>query len=398
VEGAAVDEIRPFRLRIPEAELVDLGERLDRTRWPDELAGVGWSYGVPLGYLQELVRYWRDEYDWRAAEAGLNEWPQFTTTIDGANVHFAHIRSPEPEATPLLITHGWPGSIVEFTRVAGPLSDPRRHGAEATDAFHLVLPSIPGFGLSGPTREQGWEVRRVASAFAELMARLGYARYGVHGGDWGWAISRELGRIHAERVIGVHLTLISAYATSEPTDDELNGLSVAEQQRTLASWQRSRAWRREGEGYAVLQSTRPQTLAYGLTDSPVGQLAWMVEKFKEWTDSEDRPEDAVDRDQLLTNVMLYWLTRTAGSSARIYYERAHAGYDSTVLEPSTTPTAVAVFPRENFLPLRHLAEQTDNIVQWSEFDRGGHFAAMEEPDLLVADVRAFFRGLRATQS
>jgi epoxide hydrolase len=391
VEGAAVDEIRPFRLRIPEAELVDLGERLDRTRWPDELAGVGWSYGVPLGYLQELVRYWRDEYDWRAAEAGLNEWPQFTTTIDGANVHFAHIRSPEPEATPLLITHGWPGSIVEFTRVAGPLSDPRRHGAEATDAFHLVLPSIPGFGLSGPTREQGWEVRRVASAFAELMARLGYARYGVHGGDWGWAISPE-------RVIGVHLTLISAYATSEPTDDELNGLSVAEQQRTLASWQRSRAWRREGEGYAVLQSTRPQTLAYGLTDSPVGQLAWMVEKFKEWTDSEDRPEDAVDRDQLLTNVMLYWLTRTAGSSARIYYERAHAGYDSTVLEPSTTPTAVAVFPRENFLPLRHLAEQTDNIVQWSEFDRGGHFAAMEEPDLLVADVRAFFRGLRATQS
>jgi pimeloyl-ACP methyl ester carboxylesterase len=398
VSSPAGEEIRPFRLQIPEPELVDLRQRLERARWPGELAGVGWAYGVPLGYLQELVRYWRREYDWRAAEARLNEWSQFTTTIDGANVHFAHIRSPEPEATPLLLTHGWPGSIVEFTKVVGPLSDPRAHGGDAADAFHLVVPSIPGFGLSGPTRERGWEVRRVAAAFAKLMARLGYERYGAHGGDWGWAISRELGRTHPERVIGVHLTLISAYATSEPSADELSGLSDAERQRTLASWERTRRWQREGEGYAVLQSTRPQTLAYALTDSPVGQLAWMVEKFKEWTDSQERPEDAVDRDQLLTNVMLYWLTRTAGSSARIYYERAHANHASATLERSTTPTAVAVFPHENFLPLRRVAEQTDNIVRWSEFDRGGHFAAMEEPDLLVEDVRTFFRQLRHARS
>jgi pimeloyl-ACP methyl ester carboxylesterase len=394
VSSPAGEEIRPFRLQIPDAELVDLRQRLERTRWPAELTGVGWAYGVPLGYLQELVRYWREEYDWRAAEARLNEWPQFTTAIDGANVHFAHIRSPEPEATPLLITHGWPGSIVEFTGVVGPLSDPRARGGEAADAFHLVLPSIPGFGLAGPTRERGWEVRRVAAAFAELMARLGYERYCAHGGDWGWAISRELGRTQPDRVIGVHLTLISAYPTSEPSAEELRGLSDADRERTLASWERTRRWRRESEGYAALQSTRPQTLAHALTDSPVGQLAWIVEKFREWTDSQERPEDAVDRDQLLTNVMLYWLTRTAGSSARIYYERAHADHDSATLEPSTTPTAVAVFPHENFLPLRHLAERTDNIVRWSEFDRGGHFAAMEEPDLLVEDVRAFFRQLR----
>jgi pimeloyl-ACP methyl ester carboxylesterase len=398
VKRTAGDEIRPFRLQIPEAELVDLHERLDRTRWPDELPDVGWAYGVPLGYLQELVRYWRYEYDWRAAEERLNEMPQFTTTIDGANVHFAHVRSHDPDAMPLLMSHGWPGSIVEFADVVRPLSDPESHSSNAADAFHLVLPSIPGFGLSGPTRDRGWEVRRVAATFAELMARLGYPRYGVHGGDWGWAISRELGRIQPDRVIGVHLTLISAYPTSEPSAKELNRLSGDERQRTLESWDRTRRWRRESEGYAALQSTRPQTLAYGLTDSPVGQLAWIVEKFKEWTDSQERPEDAVDRDQLLTNVMLYWLTRTAGSSARIYYEREHSPYASSVLEPSATPTAVAVFRHENFLPLRHLAEQTDNIVQWSEFERGGHFAAMEEPDLLIEDLRKFFHRLRHPQS
>jgi pimeloyl-ACP methyl ester carboxylesterase len=394
VKRTAGDEIQPFRLQIPETELDDLHERLDRTRWPDELPDVGWAYGVPLGYLQELVRYWRHDYDWRAAEERLNEWPQFTTMIDGANVHFAHVRSPDPDAMPLLMTHGWPGSIVEFDDVVRPLSDAEPHSSNAPDAFHLVLPSIPGFGLSGPTRDRGWEVGRVAAAFAELMARLGYPRYGVHGGDWGWAISRELGRLHPDRVIGVHLTLISAYPTSEPSAEELNRVSGDERQRTLESWDRTRRWRRESEGYAALQSTRPQTLAYGLTDSPVGQLAWIVEKFKEWTDSQERPEDAVDRDQLLTNVMLYWLTRTAGSSARIYYERTHSPYASSVLEPSRTPTAVAVFRHENFLPLRHIAEQTDNIVQWSEFDRGGHFAAMEEPDLLIEDLRTFFRSLR----
>jgi epoxide hydrolase len=387
--------IRPYRIDIPQADLDDLNARLDRTRWPDELPGVGWAYGVPRDYLRELVRYWRHEYDWRAAEARLNTWPQFTTTIDGADIHFAHIRSPEPDATPLIITHGWPGSIVEFTEVAGPLTDPRAHGGDPADAFHLVIPSIPGFGLSGPTRQTGWEYQRIAAAFAELMERLGYPRYGAQGGDWGAAISRELGRIRPDHIIGVHLNLIpDSAATSEPDAAELAALSPAERERTLASWQRTREWGREQAGYVAIQSTRPQTLAYALTDSPVGQLAWIVEKFKEWTDSRDRPEDAVDRDLLLTNVMLYWLTGTAGSSARIYYERAHADYWDRPPEPSTAPTALAVFPHDNFIPLRHIAERTNTIVRWTEYDRGGHFAAMEQPDLLVADVREFFRSLR----
>ncbi|MEU9883566.1 epoxide hydrolase family protein [Streptomyces phaeochromogenes] len=393
------DTIRPFVLGIPQSDLDDLNTRLDLTRWPDELPGVGWEYGVPRDYLKELVRYWRHTYDWRAAEARLNEWPQFTTTIDGTNVHFAHIRSPEPDATPLIITHGWPGSIVEFLDVVGPLTDPRAHGGDPADAFHVVLPSIPGFGLSGPTRDTGWELRRVGAAFAELMDRLGYPRFGAQGGDWGAGISRELGRAFPDRVIGVHLNLLpGAHASAEPTPEELAALSPPEREKTLASWRRNEEWTRERLGYATVQMTRPQTLSYGLTDSPVGQLAWIVEKFKEWTDSHDRPEDAVDLDQLLTNVMLYWLTGTAGSSARIYYERAHAAGWGEPVQPSTAPTALAVFPRDNFIPLRHVADRTENIVRWTEFDRGGHFAAMEEPDLLVGDVRAFFHELRQSRS
>ncbi|MER5875215.1 MULTISPECIES: epoxide hydrolase [unclassified Streptomyces] len=393
----ALPALRPFRLAIPQGDLDDLHERLDRTRWPDELPGVGWAYGVPRDYLRELVRYWRHDYNWRAAEARLNTWPQFTTEIDGARLHFAHIRSPEADATPLIITHGWPGSIVEFTDIVGPLTDPRAHGGDPADAFHLVLPSIPGFGLSGPTRDTGWEFTRVAAAFATLMERLGYRRYGAQGGDWGGAVSRELGRAHPDRLIGVHLNLLpGSSATTEPTAGELAALSPEQRERTLASWRRGQDWNREEGGYAAIQATRPQTLAYALTDSPVGQLAWIAEKFRQWTDSGDRPEDAVDRDLLLTDVMLYWLTGTAGSSARIYYERAHADYWGRPPEPSVAPTALAVFPEENFVPLRHVAERTDRIVRWTEFDRGGHFAAMEEPDLLVADVRAFFRALRAT--
>ncbi|MFC8244270.1 epoxide hydrolase family protein [Streptomyces chartreusis] len=390
------DSVRPFRLDIPQSDLDDLHDRLDRTRWPDEIPGSGWSYGVPTDYLRDLVRHWRHVYDWRAAEARLNEWPQFTTTIDAANVHFAHVRSPEPDATPLIITHGWPGSIVEFLDVVGPLADPAAHGGDPADAFHVVVPSIPGFGLSGPTTEPGWEAGRVADAWAELMHRLGYERFGAQGGDWGAAVSRELGRAHSERVIGVHLNLLpGGQAATEPTPEQLDALSPEERERALASWRRWAAWSRDGIGYYHQQATRPQTLAYGLTDSPVGQLAWIVEKFREWTDSEELPEEAVDRDRMLTNVMLYWLTGTAGSSARIYYERAHPrGRVAKPSEPSAAPTALALFPAEPQIPLRHKAERTENLVRWTEFDRGGHFAAMEEPDLLVADVRAFFRQLR----
>jgi epoxide hydrolase len=311
-------------------------------------------------------------------------------------VHFLHVRSPEPDALPLVITHGWPGSVAEFLRIIGPLTDPAAHGGEAADAFHVVAPSIPGFGPSGPTTEPGWDVRRVATAWAELMRRLGYRRFGAHGGDWGSGISRDLGLIDPEHVAGVHLTMLaSAVPRQEPSAEELAAYSEADRQRIKESWRRRSEFLKEGAGYSKLQSTRPQTLAYALTDSPVGQLAWIVDKFREWTDSSERPEDAVDRDQLLTNVSLYWFTATAGSSARIYYEAAHGGVGvAGADEPSVTPTGVAVFPHEIAPPVRRIAERSNAIIHWSEFDRGGHFAAMEVPDLLVGDLRAFFRQLR----
>jgi pimeloyl-ACP methyl ester carboxylesterase len=381
--------IRPFRIDIPQADLDDLRDRLHRTRWPDELPGVGWSRGVPLGYLRELAAYWADGYDWRKQEARLNEFPQFTTTIDGADVHLLHVRSAEPDALPLIITHGWPGSIVEFLNIIGPLTDPRAHGGDPADAFHLVVPSIPGHGFSGPTREPGWTTGRVAKAWAELMARLGYPRYGAQGGDWGAFVTPELGRIDPDHVVGVHVNAATfGFIPFGPVDpDELATFTNAEKARLerLATTTAG-----PGNGYFEVQTQRPQTLAYALTDSPVGQLAWIVERFKEWTHAAEVPEDAVDRDQLLTNVMLYWLTGTANSSARLYYENMHAGFSPQ--QPGTTPTGVAVFAED--YAIRRYGERGNNIVHWSEFDRGGHFAAMEAPDLLVGDVRAFFRRFR----
>ena len=377
--------IHPFRIDIPQADLDDLRDKLARTRWPDQLPGAGWDYGIPLEYVQELAGYWRTGYDWRIHEQKLNAFPQFTTTIDGQRVHFLHVRSAEPDALPLIITHGWPGSIVEFTGIIGPLTDPAAHGGDRTDSFHLVVPSIPGFGFSGPTRDRGWNVRRIALAWDELMSRLGYGRYGAQGGDWGSTISRDLGLVVPDHLIGVHLNMLFPQA---PDGVTVGGLTDEEQER-LQSLRRFRA---SGSGYGAIQSTRPQTLAYGLTDSPAGQLAWITEKFGEWTDN-GLPDEAVDRDQLLTNVTLYWLTATAGSSARLYYEAAHSGSWGPP-QPSTVPTGVAVFPREIAPPIRRFAELSNNIVHWSEFDRGGHFAAMEQPGLLVGDVRDFFRQLR----
>jgi epoxide hydrolase len=382
-------EVQPFRVDIPDAALDDLRDRLARTRWPDELPGAGWAYGVPLGYLKELAEYWRSGYDWRAQEARLNQFPQFVTTVDGARVHFLHVPSPRREALPLVITHGWPGSIAEFLDVIGPLSDPGAYGGNPADAFHLVLPSIPGYGLSGPTHDTGWTTGRVAKAWAELMRRLGYQRYGAQGGDWGAFVSPELGRADPDRVVGVHVNsaTFGFIPFGEVGPEELASFTDAEKVRL----ERLNRFLSDGNAYFQVQATRPQTLAYGLTDSPVGQLAWNVEKFKEWTHpSEDLPESAVDRDQLLTNVMLYWLTGTAGSSARLYYENLHAA--SWGQPPATTPTGVAVFAED--VAIRRYAERANNIVHWSEFDRGGHFAAMEAPDLFVQDVRAFFRALR----
>ncbi|HEX9553781.1 MAG TPA: epoxide hydrolase [Streptosporangiaceae bacterium] len=376
-------EIRPFRIDIPQADLDELRARLESTRWPDQVPDSGWDYGIPLDYVQQLAEYWRTSYDWRVHEQALNAFPQFTTGIDGQRVHFLHVSSPEPDAIPLIMTHGWPGSIVEFINIIGPLTNPRAHGADPADAFHLVVPSIPGYGFSGPTQDRGWNVHRIAQAWDELMRRLGYQRYGAQGGDWGSAISRELGLIAGDHIIGVHLNMLFPWVPEDPTD-----LTDAERSRV----ETMRRFRATGSGYGAIQSTRPQTLAYGLTDSPAGQLAWIAEKFGEWTD-DGLPDEAVDRDQLLTNIMVYWLTRTAGSSARLYYEAARSG-SSGPPKVSTAPTGLAVFAREIARPIRRFAELSNNIVHWTEFDRGGHFAAMEQPDLLVGDVRAFFSQLR----
>jgi epoxide hydrolase len=381
-------EIRPFRIEVPQTDLDDLRDRLARTRWPDELPGVGWSRGVPLGYLEELAEYWRTTYDWRGWEAKLNGFPQFTTTVDGQNVHFLHVRSPETDALPLVLSHGWPGSVVEFLDVIGPLTDPKAHGGDPADAFHLVIPSLPGFGFSGPTAEPGWDSFRIAGAFAELMGRLGYGRYGAQGGDFGAFISPDLGRVDPDHVAGVHVNAATVGFIPFGDVDEatLESLTDAEKIRL----ERLNLFLSEGNGYFQIQATRPQTLAYGLADSPVGQLAWVAEKFKEWSHpSYEPPETAIDRDKMLTNVMLYWLTGTGASSAHLYYESMHSGNWPT---PSAVPTGVAVFAED--VAIRRFAEQGNNIIHWSEFDRGGHFAALEAPDLLVGDVRKFFRELR----
>lgn len=360
--------IEPFRVDIPQEALDDLADRLARTRWPDELPGAGWDYGIPLRRVRELAERWRTSYDWREHEAELNRYPQFTTEIDGQNIHFMHVRSAAPDALPLILTHGWPGSVVEFLDVIGPLSE----------EFHLVIPSIPGFGLSGPTRERGWDVARVARAWAELMRRLGYERYGAQGGDWGSAISRTLGAVDSDHVVGVHLNYLP---TPPPPDGGQDGLS----ERDRARLAKIKAYVAQRPGYMVLQTTRPQTPAYALTDSPVGQLAWIAEKFAEWTD----PRSEISVDRILTDVSLYWYTGTAGSSARLHRESAAGGP-----LPCPSPVGVAVFAHDITLAIRPFAEQTYTITHWSEFDRGGHFAALEVPDLFTGDVRAFFQNLR----
>ena len=365
--------IQPFTIAIPQAELDDLRERLVRTRWTDELPGVGWNYGVPLSYVQRLADYWRTAYDWRAWEARLNAYPQFTTEIDGQNIHFLHVRSPQPDAFPLILTHGWPGSIVEYLDVIGPLSDPQAHGGDPADAFHLVIPSLPGFAFSGPTHETGWNRYRTASAWATLMARLGYTRYGAVGNDAGSFVNPELGRIDPEHVVGVHVTQIFSFPSGDPA--ELADLTP-EEQRELETLQ----WFYQNKmSFNTLMSQQPQTLAFALRDSPVGLLAWNGQLLG----------DDLDDDFALTNVMLYWLTSTAGSAARFYYEDAHATEKPT--EPTTIPIGVAAFGGD-FSGIRRFAHRDHkNIVSWNVYDHGGHFAAHKVPDLLVGDVQGFFR-------
>jgi pimeloyl-ACP methyl ester carboxylesterase len=381
-------EIKPFRVEIPQADLDDLAERLADTRWPSELEDVGWSRGVPVEYLQGLADYWRDGYDWRAQEARINEFPQFTTEIDGQTIHFVHVKSPEANATPLMLIHGWPGSFIEFMEMIGPLTDPVAHGGDAADAFDVVIPSIPGHGFSIPLSEPGWTSPRIAQAFTELMARLGYDRYGVQGGDVGAFVAPLMADLDPEHVVGVHVNAFVTFPSGDPA--EMEGLTESEQER-LARFQN---YQQDMMGYAQIQGTRPQTIAYSLADSPVGQLAWIVEKFKEWTDpAAELPEDAVDRDHMLTDVSIYWFTNTAGPSANLYYETFHDPSTFAPRERGTVPLGVAVSLTQD-IAIRRFAERDHNIVHWTEFDEGGHFAAMEAPEFLTDDIRTFFRGLR----
>ncbi|TDC51098.1 epoxide hydrolase [Jiangella ureilytica] len=380
--------ITPFRLEVSEADLADLHARLDATRWPPPLPGDGWDTGVPTGWLRELAHYWRHEYDWRAAERELNSHPQFTTEIDGQNVHFLHVRSRHENALPLLLTHGWPGSVVEFLDLVGSLTDPAAHGGDPADAFHVVIPSLPGYGLSGPLSEPGWTIARIGAAWAELMRRLGYERYGTQGGDVGGMVSPAVARVAPERVVGVHTNGGPGPIAPFPMpDDERASLTGLERDRVA----RIEAFMREESGYIAIQSTRPQTLAYGLTDSPVGQLAWIMDKFREWTHPREAdPDTVVDKDRLLTNVMLYWLTGTAGSAAYAGYAQEAAWGE--VKEISGVPTAALVFAHD--VAIRRYAETENRITRWTDVGRGGHFAALEEPDVLLDDVREFFRDLR----
>ena len=380
----------PFRIEVSDDVLDDLHDRLARARLSDAIPGAGWDYGTDRDYLAELIAYWRDDYDWRRAEARINAFDQYLTEIDGARIHFLHARSPEPDALPLLLVHGWPGSIVEFLDIIRPLSDPRAHGGDAADAFHVVCAAIPGYGFSGPTRDRGWTPRRVADAFSKLMAGLGYERYTVQGGDWGSAIATQMGLHDVEHVAGIHLNLVMVPLPRDLDREQLTDLErVALDARARYS--------RDDSGYAKIQGTRPQTIGYALDDSPVGLAAWIVEKFRVWSDCDGDVEKSFTKDQLLDNVMLYWLTGTAHSAGRLYYEAQQAGRGLDAGARVEVPTGVADFPREIVRTPREWAEPYYNVVHWSEMPRGGHFAAMEAGALLVDDVRACFRPLRVAR-
>lgn len=378
--------IKPFSIDIPQSTLDDLKNRLDQSRLPAALPGDGWDTGVPVGWLSELVEYWRTGYDWRAAEKQLNDFPQFTTEIDGQLIHFLHVKSPNPDALPLVLTHGWPGSVVEFLDIIGPLTDPAAYGGDAADAFHLVIPSLPGFGFSGPVSESGWTRARIGQTWAKLMEQLGYDRYGVQGGDIGGAVSPEVARAAREHVVGVHVNGGPSLPPLQMSDEELATLTPLEQDRIA----RVKAFMQEEFGYIAIQSTRPQTIGYGLVDSPVGQLAWIMDKFREWTYPRTTLPDAIiNRDRLLTNVMLYWLTGTASSAAYVGYAMTEWGVQP---ENSGVPTAVIAFAHD--VCIRKYSEEANTITRWTDVDRGGHFAALEEPEVLTTDIREFFRNLR----
>jgi pimeloyl-ACP methyl ester carboxylesterase len=372
--------IRPFTIDVPDSVLDDLRTRLRNTRWPVAEVVDDWSQGAPLAYVRDLCQYWAEEYDWRTREAALNRFDQFVTEIDGVDIHVVHQRSPHPDALPIVLTHGWPGSIVEFAKVIEPLTDPTAHGGTADQAFHVIAPSLPGYGFSGKPTETGWGIEKIADVWAELMHRLGYERYVAQGGDWGYAITSALAARHPEHCVGIHLNFAMIVGT--PDDPP-----TPEQQYAL---ERMQYYRDRDSGYRLQQATRPQTLGYGLADSPAGQLAWIVEKFWAWTDHDGTPDTALTRDEMLDDVTIYWVTNSATSSARLYWESTGGARPRVEV-----PVGFAVFPREIVPPVREWVERNyPNIHHWSTFDRGGHFAAFEQPDAFVGDVRACFERFR----
>lgn len=374
--------VRPFCIDVADDVLDDLRTRLSRTRWPEAECVQDWTQGIPLGYTRDLTAYWADVYDWRSREAALNRFDQFIVEIDGVDIHFIHQRSPHEEAFPLVITHGWPGSIVEFRNVIEPLTNPTAHGGRAEDAFHVVCPALPGYGFSGKPTHSGWGVERIAQAWEALMLRLGYERYGAQGGDWGAAITTQMGR-NRGHCAAIHLNMPIAYppagGIADPTEEE---------QLALAALTAHQRW---GTGYSEQQSTRPQTIGYGLADSPVGQMAWIVEKFAAWMDCDGHPENVLSRDELLDNVMIYWATNSGSSSARLYWESFKTLDATTRVE---LPTGIAAFPKEVLRSPRSWCEPIYNITHWTTMPRGGHFAALEQPGLFVDDVREFFETVR----
>ena len=372
-------EPTPFTVTISDDAVKDLRERLARTRWPEKETVDDWSQGIPLAYVQELCSYWADGYDFAAAEARFNTWPQFRTPIEGMNVHFIHVRSPHEGALPLVLTHGWPGSVVEFFGVIDALANPD----DPADAFDVVVPSLPGYGWSEKPTSTGWNIPHIAQAWAQLMAGLGYERYGAQGGDWGAMVTTCIGQQDVEHLAGIHLNM----AIAPPDADTMNDLTPQEQSALEGMAYYSR-W---GSGYSTQQASRPQTVGYGLVDSPAAQCAWIVEKFWDWTDCDGHPENVLTKDQLLDNVMLYWLPATGASSARLYWESFHTMNQ----DPVSAPTGISVFPREIFRPSRRWAEKRfTNIKYFNEPQKGGHFAAFEQPGAFLDEVRGFFRLVR----
>ncbi len=378
------ESIRPFRIETSAEQLTDLRRRLTATRWPDAQTVDDWSQGVPLDYVREVCATWADDYDWLATQDRLNAIDQFLTEIDGVDIHFQHVGSPHDTALPLVLTHGWPGSVVEFLKVLGPLTDPTSHGGSADDAFHLVVPSLPGFGYSGKPTRHGWSVEKIATAWSRLMARLGYPRFVAQGGDWGAAVTTAIATQHPEHCRAIHLNMV----TVGPDPSTLDDLTDLEKE-ALEGLDYYRKW---DSGYSKQQSTRPQTVGYGLADSPAGQLAWILEKFWSWTDCDGHPENALTRTEMLDNITVYWLTNSAASSGRLYWESFGRGGR----QPVEIPVGCSLFPKEIFRASRRWAERRyKKIVYWNELDKGGHFAALEQPEIFVDEVRAAFRHLRS---